>query len=168
MAREHARLLVSIWSDPEFIGLSSAEQITYLRMISHHDLSWCGVLPLLPQRLASASRDLTVRRVESAMGVLEGLRFIVSDPLTGEVCVRSFIRHDKVIRQPNVAKAMVRALGLVHSQPIIEVIKTEAARFYLEEPDAKGWSSVESVAPDLFADIIGKAHANPSRKGSEK
>lgn len=50
MARDHARIYTSIWDDPDFLALGESEQLTYLKLVSSPDVTWCGVLPLLPQR----------------------------------------------------------------------------------------------------------------------
>lgn len=57
MAREHARIYLSAWDDDDFLALSQVEQWAYWALLSSPDLSWCGVAPLLPQRLAKLSRD---------------------------------------------------------------------------------------------------------------
>lgn len=162
MARDHARLLVSIWTDEDFTRLTSAQQLTYLSLISSPDLSWCGVLPLLPQRLALLSSDATDRKVRANLAALEAQRFVVMDEVTAEILVRSYVRHDNLLRQPNVVKAMVKALQKVHSERLQRVVLAELNRAYHENPDAKGWPVIRSEQPELFAEVS----ANPSRNPS--
>ena len=162
MARDHARLLVSIWSDEEFVTLKVAQQMTYLSLISSPDLSWCGVAPLLPQRTARLAADLTEAKVRAALDELQGRRFLVIDDATAEIAVRSYVRHDGILKQPNVTKAMVKALLRIHSDDVAGVIRDELARELRENPDAKGWPSVRSEQPELFAELQEKASQNPS------
>lgn len=162
MARDHARLLVSIWTDEDFTGLTSGQQLTYLSLISSPDLSWCGVLPLLPQRLALLSADATERKVRANLAALEDGRFIVTDEVTAEILVRSYVRHDNLLRQPNVVKAMVKALQKVHSDKLQRTVVAELNRAYHENPDAKGWPVIRSEQPELFTRISANPSPNPS------
>lgn len=40
MARDHARIYLSIWESTDFTGLTISEQWTYFALISPPDLSW--------------------------------------------------------------------------------------------------------------------------------
>lgn len=162
MARDHARLLVSIWDDPEWVSLKTMQQNAYLALISSSDLSWCGVAPLLPQRLAGLAGDLTERKVRSALDTLADLRFLVIDHTTAEILVRSYVRHDGILKQPNVTKALVRALDRVHSDTLVDTVKAELARHLRDEPDLRGWDVIRSGWPDLYDQISRKGSANPS------
>lgn len=162
MAREFARLMTSIWQDDDFIRLTSGPQLTYLALISSPDLSWCGVVPLLPQRLALLSVDVTERKIRNNLAALEGSRFVVTDTTTAELAVRSYVRHDNILRQPNVVKAMVKALNRVHSPRLRGVIEAELGRAHQQNPEAKGWPTIRSEAPELFARIQGTGSSNPS------
>ncbi len=168
MAREHIRLLISIWDDPDFIALEPAQQTVYLALSCSPDLSWCGVAPLLPKRLVKSAKGLTERKVSTIISALVDRRFLLLDSATDEVAVRTYVRHDKIIRQPNVAKAMGRALGLVRSEQIKEGITGELGRLLADEPDAKGWDALRSAYPELMAEVIAKGSVNPSVNPSRK
>lgn len=162
MARDHARLLVTIWDDADFIAHTTAAQSVYFSLIASRDLSWCGVAPLLPQRLIRNASDLTERKVRSAMAELAATRFLVIDHKTAEVLVRSYVRHDGILKQPNVTKALVRALDRVHSDDLRAAVKVELARLLVDDPDHKGWDTIRSGWPDLFAELHAKGKPNPS------
>ena len=162
MARDHARILVSIWSDPDFTALDPAEQHAYLMLLSSPDLSYCGVLDLVPERYAGRAAGLTTRRFRAALDGLAKRRFVVVDDRTGEVLVRSYVRHDGVLKVPNVAKAMTKALMRTHSAKLRQVVVDELARAMRENPDARGWQGVAAVNPELFDQITEKAFENPS------
>ncbi len=161
MARRHARVLVTIWDDPDWTALDPTQQVTYVALLSSADLSWCGVNPLLPQRLVPLSRGLTERKVRTALQVLTQRRFLVTDYSTAEVAVRTFVRHDGVLAQPNVAKAMCRAVSQVRSDVIRDSVLTELARELIDDPDARGWHAIKSSYPALFTEITTKALGNP-------
>lgn len=165
MARKHARLLVSIWSDEDWLCLSSMQQTTYLALLGSVDLSWCGVAPLLPQRLVGKSADMTnERKVRSCLDALQADpgRFVVIDESTGELLVRTYVRHDEILKQPNVTKAMAKAIEKVHSPRIHQAIVIELRRLYREDPDLNGWSSFALIKPELFETLS----ANPLRMAS--
>lgn len=132
MAREHARIFVSIWEDADFLALGMAEQWTYMALLSSPDLSWCGVLPLLPQRLGRLSRDGSPAKAAKALAGLGAARFVLVDEGTAEVCIRTYVRHDGVMKQPNVVCAAIKAWAKVHSDPIREAIREEFAKAYAE------------------------------------
>jgi len=161
MAREHARLLTSIWDDEDWLALKSSHQILYLSLFSSPDLSWCGVLPLVPRRLADVSADMSEAKVRVGFGVLECSRFIITDASTAEVLVRTYVRHDGILKQPNVTKAMVRALGRVHSPVLVEAIKTELARELKANPDAAGWRMMRDKFGALYADLKARPLREP-------
>lgn len=168
MARKFARVLVSVWDDPDFVSLRTAEQHAYFAILSSRDISWCGVTPLLPQRFAPISADMTARKFTNALESLQAKRFVELDEGTAEILARSFVRHDDILRQPNVTKAMGRAFGLVRSESLQRTIIGELARAYRDDPEAKGWPSLREAYPDLFSSTVDKASRNPSRNPSRK
>lgn len=162
MARNHARLLVAIWDDPDWIALTTSHQITYLALLSSRDLSWCGVAPLLPQRLATIADDMNERKVKGSLDHLEQQRFLVIDRSTAEVLVRSYIRHDDFLKQPNVVKAMIKDLAKIRSAAIHDAVISELQRKKKEDSELRGWDTIQSLDPGLFA----KVNGNPLRRAS--
>ena len=166
MARKHARIFVSIWDDPEFTALDPASQILYFAVLSSRDLSWCGVHPLLPQRFTGIAAGLNERRVRTELGKLADASFLVVDEATAEMAVRTFVRHDGVLDQPNVTKAMGRAYGLVRSRAIQRSIVLQLSRAFRDEPEAKGWPALRNAYPELFHQVGEKALPKPSANPS--
>ena len=156
MARKAARLLVSIWDDAEFTALCAVEQVIYFSVLSSRDLSWCGVNPLLPQRMSRISRDMNARKAERALEIL------------AELAARTFVRHDDILSSPNVSKAMCRALEVVRSDHIRSAIFGELIRLHDEQPDARGWASIKGAFPDVFSQVSAKGSRNPSANPSKK
>ena len=166
MARRYAHLWVTIWDDEDFTSLDPVAQVTYFSLISSRDLSWCGVAPALPKRIARNSRGVTERKVVAALADLAARGLIVMDDETDEILVRRFIHYDEVMRQPNVAKAMCSAMNRVHSQRISDAIDAELRREFREEPDLKGWDAIRSAFPEVYAKASANPSGNPSAKGS--
>ena len=59
MSRDHARVNLAIWSDPEFAALPPAAQHLYLTLWTSPDLTYCGTHDWRPGRLAAKSRGWT-------------------------------------------------------------------------------------------------------------
>lgn len=166
MARDHARLLVSIWGDSDFTALKSSSQLAYFALISSRDLSWCGVAPYLPRRLSGIASDFSERKAREGFAELEARRFAVVDRSTDELLVRSYVRHDGILKQPNVTKAMVKAIDRVHSTALVGVIYDELARLREAEPTLNGWNAMGLVYPEHLAEVDARVTGSASPKGS--
>jgi len=135
---------MDIW-DTDFVDLTMAEQLVYFMLVSSKDLSYCGVAPLLPKRLRLLASDMTERKARAALEGLAAKRYLVLDETTDEALVRTYIKHDGILKQPNMIRAMTRAFDRVHSEPIRKVI-----RFELGKALGEGF-------PDGFPEGIAKA-----------
>lgn len=124
MARSHARLLTSIWSNKDFTVLRVDEQWLYFTILSQPDLSTCGVLDWSPKRIARLAADATGPKATKALATLEERRYVVMDHDTDELAVRTFLHHDQVNSQPNTLKAAARSWQAIHS-PIVRRLVVE-------------------------------------------
>lgn len=106
VARTYAPLLTSIWSDPDFTTLSSAAQRVYMLAISQPTISYCGVVTFTARRWARLASDSSPADITAAIGELADARFVVVDEDAEELWVRSFVRHNGVLKSPNIAKRM--------------------------------------------------------------
>lgn len=163
MARSEARLSVSIWTDADFLDLTEGAQRMFMFLLSQPDLTHDGVLALRERRWSKSAKGLTRADVEDRLEELSKARFIVVDEDTEEVLIRSFIRRDKVYRQPNVLRAAADHLAVVSSPVILAAIATELRRV-VTSGDLKG-ESVRIVEEMLAA--IGNPSPSPSGKGSQ-
>lgn len=162
MARDHARIYCSIWSDPAFRDLTESAQGMYFKLVSQPRLSYCGVLDYLPTRIAKLARNSTIRSVNLAVSALENDGFVVRDDETGELLVRSFVRHDGLLDSPNMTKAMVTAFETVLSDDLQAALVAELSRAYAGDSTLKGWPAMRDKSPALFSMVSAKG----SRKGS--
>ena len=127
MARNHGQILCSIWSDRDFTGLTVEEQRMYFVLLSQRLLNHAGVVPMTLQKWANLSPDTTA---DDVLRWLEGLarkRYVVFDPATEELLVRSLIRNDGVAKQPQVLKAALR-VALEVDSPLIRWALAEELR----------------------------------------
>ena len=117
MARIFGRYLVSTHRDADWHKLTTLQHDCYMALVSSPDLSWAGVVPYFPARYVLAA-DLNERKVAKVWDELARLDYLVIDKTMGEVCVRTFLKHDEVLKKPNIVKAFLTALDLVRS-PLI-------------------------------------------------
>lgn len=151
MPRDHGRVKVSIWDDPDFLDLRGEEQHVYLAFMTNRGLSRCGVLTFIPSRFEHLSADMTVARLRRAVKVLRETRFFVMDDRTQELLVRSHVRHDGVLDRANMGKATGTAFEAVVSPSIRSAIGDELARLMKERPDLPGWEGLAITSPTAYA-----------------
>lgn len=151
MARTHGRVYVSIWDDPDFLALKSAEQHVYFVLMTNSGLSRCGVVDFIPSRFEHLAADLTEAKFRAAIKGLRKARFVVIDDRTQELLVRSHVRHDGVFDRTNMGKAVGTAFNAVVSRPIRNAIGDEMARHMKDEPDLPGWIGLAATSPEAYA-----------------
>ena len=146
MARLQANVYLTIWTDPDYRALTADAQWLYFTMLTHESLNFCGVMDWRPARLAAMSADMTIPRLQQAAWELGQGKFIAVDPETEEALVRSFVRHDGVLKSPNLTKGMVREYGGIASLKLMELVSREVRRACEENPDWKGIANAGPVA----------------------
>lgn len=149
MARDHARLRAGIWSDPDFLALAASQQRAYLLALSQPGITYCGVLPYTPRRWARLAPDTTEADIRAALDELAARRFVVIDEDTEELLIRTFIKHDGVLKSPNVARSALNSWTHgIHSQRIRGHVLLELTRLRCgpqEESWEKGWPVLEPL-----------------------
>lgn len=172
MAREFAQIKLALWEDDDVRLLSPEAQHLYFVLLTSRSLNYCGVGDWRPRRIAALAQGWTVERVEDAATELVERLFVVIDESTEEILVRSFVRHDGLMKQPKMATAMAAAHGAVASSVLRGVVVHELRRLQEDFPDLKGWGSEKasdllrkaSVDPSVYP--LGKGPSNRSGKGS--
>lgn len=163
MARTQANVYLTIWADPDFRTLSPDAQWLYFVMLTHESLNYCGVMDWRPARLASMTVGMTVERVESAAFELGQRHMIAVDEVTEEALVRSFVRHDGVLKQPNPTRGMVREFGGIASLKIMELVAREVRRAFDEHPEWKGFEEAAPVRKQFSEPFVNAFEWVPNR-----
>ena len=145
MAREYARIKVSIWSDPDFRALTAAAQQFYFLMLTSPDLDLAGVVDWRPARIAKRTAGATAASVRAAAAELVTARFLIIDEDTEEALVRSFVRHDGILKSPNMTRASIIAWMAVGSESIRRAYAVEVQRAAREEPGLPGLPRAEEA-----------------------
>lgn len=146
MARDYARFNVAIWSDEDFRALPASAQHLYVMLWTHVTLSYCGVADWRPARLAALAQGLTIAHIEETAAVLEQNDFLIIDRATEEVLVRSWVKHDGLMRQPRLAVSFARAYQAVTSKMLQRAVVREAVKLQMLEPDLPAWAKPEVLA----------------------
>ncbi len=139
MARDHARIRLDIWTDDDWRDLTSGAQWLYLYLLSSPSLTFAGVADWRPGRIAAANRDWRPADVEWFAHELEDGRFILVDDESEEALIRSFVKHDGLMKSPNMAVAFCKALKAIASPTLRAVAVSELERLKETSPDLSGW-----------------------------
>lgn len=167
MTRARAMVLTSIWQDEEFTALSAPAQWLYLFLLSQPDLNHLGVLPWLPLRWAQSAPGLTQQAVDDLLRPLSEARFVVVDRTNGAVLIRTFMRHDGVIKQPNILRAARAAIPALLSPMIAEALHQELALIDLTGLPESVPKILDEMKVQLKA-LVAKGSRNPSGNPSGK
>lgn len=121
MARSRATIFTSLWEPgSDFRNLSANAQRIYLMLLSLADLSLCGVIALTGRQWASMAKDTTEESVRDGLDELADTRYVVIDEAAEQVWVRTFTKHDGVLKQPNIIVAMSKDYCAIQSEPLRE------------------------------------------------
>lgn len=163
MARSYGQIKVDIWRNEDFLERSPGAQRLYLYLTTQPKLSFAGILSWRPRFAATAANGLSVDDIEAAADELEAASFIVIDPHTEELLVRSFIRHDELLKSPNMTKAMMSDWRAIDSDNLRGVVAYEVQRLAEENPSLNG---LRHAGEAIQAPSVNPCE-NPSGRGSE-
>ena len=170
MARKYAPILPEIWSDADFRALSADAQRVYLLAFSQPNITYAGVVPYTARRWARMCSDTTPDDIDKAIDELRsGERpFVVLDEETEELWVRSFVKNNEILRQPNLAKAMWASVPQILSPTIRAAFDAMIAA--LPEPQAKGSRkgspNPTGTPPEGLFDVGNELDAGPVSRSS--
>lgn len=146
MPRTFSRVNVTIWQDEDWRDLPPAAQHLYLVLWTHPSLSYCGVVDWRPGKLGALAGGWTKDAVERAADCLEARLFLVIDQDTEECLIRSWAKHDGLLKEPRMAVSFANAYATVASRELQGVIVHEANRMHDTDPDLAGWAKPQVAA----------------------
>lgn len=136
--REFARIGTDMPEEDSIRALTVEAGWLYDRLLMRVELSRCGVLPYRPGVWALLASNATEPKVRRWVRELIAGKQIVTDEAMAECFVRTFIRHDGLLGQPNVVANMVYDYRLIVSPKIRRAFLQEFRRIWdLNIPD--GW-----------------------------
>lgn len=141
MAREYARIRMSVNEDEDIEELSADAQWIYFRiLVPEPTLNYAGVADWRPRRQRAKARDMSLDRFLAAAAELEEARYILVDLDTEEVLVRSYIRSDELLRNPKMAASVVKGYRAIASRTLRAAVVTEVQRIREDFPDYSSWT----------------------------
>lgn len=146
MARDRANINTNIWTDTHYRTLNRDQQWLYELLLTHPELSYAGVTDWRPGRLAQFAAGTSKQDIERIGAQLQAEKFIFIDEETEEVLIRSFTRHDGLLKQPKLTISMVNAYGAIASNSIREVFVHELSRLFKETPSVKAFENEKVLA----------------------
>lgn len=150
-----------MWADEDWRSLGLGAQHLYMLILSHPTLTYAGVADWRAGRLAAMTTQNTAERVRSSAAELEGAGFVLVDEETEEILIRSFIKHDGLLKQPKLSVSMANAYAGVASQMIREVIAFELQKLHVRHPELPAWTTkqVQTILTSKATEIA--AFARP-------
>lgn len=171
MPSDHARIRRDIWADTDWRRLSVGEQWLYLHLLSSPTLSLCGVADWRPARIAKMAAGTSADDVVTFSAGLIDKEFVLPDFEAEEIAIRSWVKHDGLMRSPNVAKALRSAWDGTASEPIRGLIVGQLRRLYDNDPTLAGWDHIGDMLDKgslTFAEALAEVMPGSSIEGSDE
>lgn len=168
MARDRANIMTGIWGDSDWRKLTVGAQHLYLLILTHSTLNYAGVGDWRPARLAAMTAGETAESIEKAGAELVASHFLYTDEVTEEVLVRSYLRHDGLLKHPRLPISMAKDYAGVSSESIRSYVAFELQKLSLEQPELALWKDhrvqaiLKAESKDLKAES--KGYRNPLAK----
>ena len=142
----------SVFTGPEFRGLSVRAKLLYLAVCAHPGLSACGVGRWDEEVLATLCPDLTYRECMAAGFELMAAGLIVFDPVAGLVGPRGFLSWIN-LGQEHVANAVVASFYDASSVVVISCLAMDGANWAVENSRKSTFAQVDKGLRDLVSRI---------------
>lgn len=155
MAKKFAQIRPDIWNDDDFRALTFGAQHLYFLMLTDPELSWAGVTDWKPARIRQRAAEWSMLEIMRSAVELSYAHFLVFDQETEEVLVRSYVRHDGLLKQPRMAVSVANAFGSIGSNKLRAVVVHELTRLKREDPDLAAWEKPQMKT------VLRQAAANP-------
>lgn len=138
---KYAQIRPDMWLDDEWRRMTRDAQWLYMLVLTHPERSLAGVLDWRPGRIKEFSAECTIRDVMLAASECSDKHFLVFDQDTEEVLVRSFVRHDGLLKQPRMGVAVANAFGSIGSNKLRAALVYELTRLRKEFPELSAWEA---------------------------
>ena len=139
MSKKFAQIRTEMWFDGDIRSLTIRAQHLYLLLSTHPDRSYAGVVDWRPNRIKEFAAEWSAHEVMLAAAEASDRHFLVFDQDTEEVLVRSFVRHDGLLKQPRMCVSVANAWGAIASNKLRAALVYELLRLKKEMPDLEGW-----------------------------
>jgi hypothetical protein len=145
-------------------------------LLTHPKTNRAGVSDWRAGRIAQLAHGITAQDVRGIAAELAGRHFIVIDEETEEVLIRSFVKYDGVLKQPNMTITMVNDWTGIASTRLQAVVAFEVQKIRARFPDWTIWANPKletllgtagvNAKADPSVDPSPDPTANPSVRGA--
>lgn len=150
--RKHTRFYHDIWGDDDWRDLSPEAQHLYFVLYTWPP-TFCGAGDWKPKKIAARAKGWTEATVLDAGEELLVGEFLLIDVETEEHLLRSWIKHDGLYRNANMAVSMANARAELASKNLRGVVVHEVAKLKKAEPKLDAWGR-DAVAKMLDQNAI--------------
>jgi hypothetical protein len=141
--REFARTTTDMPEEPSIKALDVGPQWLYDRMRYRPEISRCGAIPWCPAVFTELAPDATEVKIRRWARRLSSSGHVVVDESYAECLVRTYVRWDGLLAQPNVVPHLVYDYGLIASTKVRVGFLREFRRLWdlpdLKEAERGGW-----------------------------
>ena len=171
--REFARIGTDMPDEPTIQSLDVGPQWLYDRLLLRPEMSRCGIVPLRHALWAELAADATVPKIRKWLRALVDGNAVHIDEGYQEAFVRTYVRHDGLLGQPNVVANMCSDFHLIASDTLRRSFLKEFRRIWdLELPATwrGGWLLAVGVYPEpktgdgTWPDVLPAASIDRLRK----
>ncbi len=120
-----------------------SEQHAFFVLVSQKQCTLAGVVSFDTARYGALCSQHTGRAFGRALAGLERKRFVVCDKRTREIFIRTFVKHDGVLRSPNAIVAMTRDFERIVSPAIRAAFIAELGEGFREGIPEGVWPRLE-------------------------
>lgn len=148
--REYARIGTDMPDEDSIKALDVEPQWLYDRLLLREDMSRCGVVPLRRALWAELAPNATEPKIRRWLRALEEGRHVVIDERYQELFVRTYVRHDGLLGQPNVVANMCSDFAVIASDRVRTAFLAEFRRIWdlpIQAAWRGGWLLAVGVYP---------------------
>jgi hypothetical protein len=134
MARSYATITVRIHED-DFKLLPAGPRCLYFLLVTQADIAACGYLPLTLRRWALDLAEEDRGNLTDWIKHLEAARFVLVDPDTEELLVRTFAKHDGGYKNPKRLLSVRSSANAVRSPFLRRALAEELGKLGISDWD---------------------------------
>lgn len=139
MPKEYGQLRHDIWADDDWLDLTVPAQHLYMTLLSDPTINYCGVADWRLGKISQRAAENSPRDTLLAAAELSDAHFIVIDEATEEVLIRSYLKHDPILKNPRLSVTMSKQYGVIGSRKIRAALVYELQALKKKNPDWAAW-----------------------------
>ena len=144
--RTFAAIYLSTANDLDFRSLHYREQHMYWTLLRQQKLNRAGLLDLNVHRWAQSADGMSETQVIESLVILAERRYVVIDPQSRELLIRTYVRNDGAYKNPKMMVAVVSCAHEIESPRLRRALLAEMDRIPLDElSDEPGKTGAPSV-----------------------